>query len=269
MGVRETIQWVRTWAPVADRGHRSLSETTRWLGQWVPFGCRTVGYGAVSLTAGPLTADHVASAWAMRQWARSSLKGLGIEVDLAGTERVPQCGLVYASNHQSLLDILVLAAVLPGDLKWVAKDSLMNVPFLGWHLRLAGHVAVNRGGGRRAATEAIEKFVGVLRQGKPLLIFPEGTRSEDGTLKPFKNGGFHAAIRAGVPVVPVSIEGTHDMLGKHAAAVDSSAVDAHAHSVRVRIGRPIDPSTLPKGSERVQCLSAKTREAILALRAGP
>jgi 1-acyl-sn-glycerol-3-phosphate acyltransferase len=98
-------------------------------------------------------------------------------------------------------------ASLTGDYKWAAKRSLLRVPFLGWHLALAGHVPVDRGAGPKVAAQVISRFVTVLKQGKPLLIFPEGTRTETGRLKPFKLGGFYAAVRAGVPIVPVALQG--------------------------------------------------------------
>src|SRR3954471_7497120 len=86
--------------------------------QWVPFASRTVAYGTVSLTLGPLTRDRRASLWAMRHWCRSSARALDIDVVADGLENVPSGAFVYCSNHQSLLDILCLGGVLPGDFKW-------------------------------------------------------------------------------------------------------------------------------------------------------
>ncbi len=249
-----------------SRGEQAtVGHSWRWLRQWVPFGVRTIGYGAVSLTLGPLTREHGASAWAMRAWAKSALTGLSIDVDVRGEDRVPDGGFIYASNHQSLVDILVLAAVLPGDFKWVAKQSLMKVPVLGWHLALAGHVGVDRSGGRKSAVEAMKKFVDVVKAGKPLLIFPEGTRSADGKLKPFKNGGFHAALRGGVPVVPVMIDGTHSLMSKD----ETSMGESGSLAVRVRLGHPILPSDLPSGSERVKVLNERAFQAVRAMFDGP
>src|SRR4051812_7943418 len=128
-----------------------LASAFRATRQWVPFGARTIGYGTISLTLGPFTRDHTASLWAMRNWCRSSARGLKIQVEVSGLENVPPAPFVYCSNHQSLLDILVLGGALTGDFKWAAKRELMKIPFLGWHLRLAGHVPVDRGGGGRAA----------------------------------------------------------------------------------------------------------------------
>src|SRR3954471_18731278 len=182
--------------------------------QWVPFASRTMAYGTVSLTLGPLTRDRRASLWAMQHWCRASARGLDIEVEASGMENVPPPPFVYCSNHQSLLDVLVLGGVLPHDFKWAAKSSLMKIPFLGWHLQLAGHVPVDRRSGSRAAAEVVRRFEDVLKAGKPLLIFPEGTRSEDGIVRPFKNGGFYAAHRTGFPVVPVALDGTYRLMKK-------------------------------------------------------
>src|SRR5580700_7692615 len=171
-----------------------LKSAIRATRQWVPFASRTVGYGTVSLLLGPLTRDRRASLWAMQQWCKKSARALNIEVRASGLDNAPAGPFVYCSNHQSVLDILVLGSVLHGDYKWAAKRELMKIPFLGWHLRLAGHVPVDRHGGGRSAAEVIGRFEQVLRGGKPLLVFPEGTRSEDGIMKPFKNGGFYAAV---------------------------------------------------------------------------
>lgn len=230
--------------------------------QWGPFALRTAVFGTVSCTLGPLTRDHRASLWAMRTWCRESAKALDLEVIVDGLENAPDGPFVYCSNHQSLVDILVLGSVLPGDFKWAAKSSLWNIPFLGWHLKLAGHVPVERGKGSRTAAAVIERFVNVLRAGKPLLIFPEGTRSEDGVLKGFRNGGFHAAIRGNATCVPVALEGSHHLLKKGAATIENEK-----RIVRVRIGAPIVP--LPKGEvregARVADLRDRTRAAVAEL----
>jgi len=236
-----------------------LHSAIRATRQWVPFGARTIAYGTVSLTLGPLTQDRRASLWAMRRWCQASARGLSIETVASGLENVPASGAyVYCTNHQSLLDILVLGGVLPGDFKWAAKRSLMKIPFLGWHLQLAGHVPVDRKAGSRSAVEVIGRFEEVLKQGKPLLVFPEGTRSEDGVLRGFKNGGFYAAVRAGVPVVPVALEGTHKLMKKH--ALDTG--DGRMRTVHVRVGAPIVAKTEGREGARVQDLRERTHEAI-------
>ena len=231
-----------------------------WYGlrQWVPFTLRTIGYGSISCLLGPFTSDHRASLWAMRRWCQASAESLGIDIDVSGLEEVPAEGaFLYACNHQSLVDILVLGAVLPGDMKWAAKRSLMNIPFLGWHLRLAGHVPVDRGVG--AGDQVIERFTATLKRGKPLLVFPEGTRSEDGSLQSFKDGAFRAATAAGAPVVPVALDGTGQMMRKGARRLRRN----DRITVTVRLGTPI-----PSAGLDVTDLREATHTAIGELLAG-
>ncbi len=238
----------------------------RWLRHWVPFTARTLWYASISLLLGPLTPDRRACLWASRAWSRSCLRLLRISVELRGVENLPDGGLIYACNHQSLLDTLLLGATLPGDFKWVVKSSVMRIPFLGWHLRLAGHVRVDQGVGGQAAT-TIDRFVRVLGQGKPLIVFPEGTRSEDGQLKTFRKGGFFAAVRAGVPVVPVALEGTGDMMAKGTADLGPSTYGASSQprQIRVRIGEPLHARPGSSELDRASELRDRTRAAVLQL----
>lgn len=265
MGPKEMLKWAKAeWGLFAKADQMSARQRAQWVRQWVPFGVRTVGYGAVSCVGGVMTADHRASLWAMRQWSRASLKGLNISAEISGVENIPEGSVMYAANHQSSLDILVLGAVLPGDFKWAAKSSLLRVPFVGWHLKLSGHVPVDRAAGRRGAVKAIKDFARVLEEGKHLLIFPEGTRSETGEVKPFKNGGFYAALRASRPVVPVAIDGTHQMMFK--GAVDTGGDGVRRHAI-VRVGKPIHPPEEGREGARVTELRDRTREAILTMHA--
>ena len=229
--------------------------------QWVPFLVRTIGYGSVSCFVGPFTRNHSASLWAMRRWCVSGTAALDITVELSGEENVPKMGpFVYCSNHQSLVDILVLGSVLPGDFKWAAKRSLMNIPFLGWHLRLSGHVPVDRAATGKALKAVLERFITVLKKGKPLLIFPEGSRTLDGEVADFKGGAFKAAIRGNAPVVPVALDGTFSMMSKG----DVRATN-HPKVVRVRIGAPVALPASGNEAHRVAALREQTRAAIVDL----
>jgi len=236
----------------------NLDDAIRAVRQWGPFIVRTAGYGTISLVAGPLTPSHSASMWAMREWCKKSAKALQIDIDAAGMENVPKDGaFVYSSNHQSMLDILVLGAVLPGDFKWAAKRELMKVPFLGWHLQLSGHVPVDRGKGPKTVADVIKRFKGVLDAGKPLLIFPEGTRSANGVLKEFKSGGFVAAVKANKPVVPVMLDGTWQLM------YNGSVVPKC--KVFVRVGKPIMPKTEGRESARVEDLRDRAYASVAEL----
>jgi 1-acyl-sn-glycerol-3-phosphate acyltransferase len=132
---------------------------------------------------------------------------------------------VVVANHQSLLDIVMLSR-LPRELKWVGKEELFRIPWIGQMLRLTGDIAVKRGDAESGG-EAVARAKAYLSRGMGVMIFPEGTRSRDARLLPFKSGAFRLAIEAGVPVLPVAIWGTSTGLKKGGLAV--AACDAVAH----------------------------------------
>lgn len=264
MGLKSTIDWARSeWGIFRKSQEMSWRQRGRWLQQWVPFGVRTIGWGTLSITLGPLTGG-AASTWAARRWSESSAKGLHIDIEVTDQENVPEGGFVYASNHESLVDILVLGAALPQDFRWAAKRSVMNVPFLGWHLRLAGHVPVDRNQGKDAAAAAISAFEGVLRKDKPLLVFPEGTRTTDGKLKAFKNGAFQAAVMSGKPVVPVALNGTFSLMSRDAVDTGDSK-NREDRLVTVQIGKPLYPDAILEESDAVIDLRDRTRASIVEM----
>ncbi|MEM7435878.1 MAG: lysophospholipid acyltransferase family protein [Myxococcota bacterium] len=268
MGLKNTVDWVRNeWGIFRKGADMGVGERVRWVKQWVPFGARTIGWVAVSMTGGPFTKGRV-STWAAAQWSRSSAKGLDIAIEVEGLDHIPEGAVVYASNHESLVDILVLGASLPGDFKWAAKRSVMNIPFLGWHLRLAGHVPVDRNKGKDAAKAVVEAFTSVLDEDKPLLVFPEGTRTEDGRLRPFKDGAFQAAVDADCPVVPVAIHGTYSLMSRDAVDTGSSRDPSLNRVVKVRVGAPVYPVAELTTDDRVADLRDRTREAIVELKGG-
>ena len=132
-------------------------------------------------------------------------------IEISGTEHVdPRQAYVIVSNHQSMADIPVLSH-LRIDAKWMAKAELFRLPVLGWMLRMAGDVAVDRGDRRKGAM-ALKQCARYLHQGLSVVCFPEGTRSKDGALLPFTEGPFNLAIREGMPVLPVVVDGSGDAL---------------------------------------------------------
>jgi 1-acyl-sn-glycerol-3-phosphate acyltransferase len=161
---------------------------------------------------------------------------------------------IYAANHQSFVDILVLAATLPGKFRWIAKKELFRIPFLGWHMQRAKYISIDRSD-RASAARSIMETVETLRRGISLVIFPEETRSPDGNLKEFKRGGFAVAVRAEVPIVPVVIEGTAGVLKRGDLRV-------HKADVYVRILKPLKPP-LKKSKTAELELMESTRDAIL------
>ena len=147
-----------------------------------------------------------------RVWSWMILKTSGIRVRVEGLENVtPNATAIYCVNHQSAMDIPVLFANLPVQFRFVAKRSLFNMPFMGWHLRRSGHIPVDRDRPREAM-KSMKQVAKEIREGKSVLLFPEGHRSRDGKLLPFKAGSFYIAILAGVPIVPITINGTPNVL---------------------------------------------------------
>jgi 1-acyl-sn-glycerol-3-phosphate acyltransferase len=148
-----------------------------------------------------------------RVWARLLLGSSGIRVKVEGLENIRADGsYVIAANHLSYMDTPVILSQMPIRFRFLAKQGLFKIPLLGTHLSQAGHIPVYRGDPRasiktmQVAAETIQK------RGTSLLVFPEGGRSHDAVLQPFKEGAAYIAIRAGVPIVPAALIGTQHVL---------------------------------------------------------
>lgn len=190
-------------------------------------------------------------------WARDLMEVNGVTMEVEGLDRIPPgVPCVFAANHLSLVDIWLLLVALPGRLRFMAKRELSYYPFLGRALRAAGHIFIDRGN-RDRALEAYGEAALVMRGGMSAIVFVEGTRSRDGQLREFKKGAFVLAIAAGVPVVPVRIDGTFEMLARNSLAFRPGPT-------RVRIGTPLSTDGLRY--EDRDALVARCREAILRLK---
>lgn len=189
-------------------------------------------------------------------WARLILWCSGVRVKREGGENLdPDAPYVFAVNHQSQYDIFVLSGYLGHDFSWLAKKELFAVPLWGRAMRAAGYIPVDRSQGR-AAMKSLAEAAGRIAAGTSVVIFPEGTRSEDGRLGEFKAGVMHLAIKAGVPVVPVAIEGTHGILPK-------GRLLPRTGGVTVRVGDPVDVSGY--GPKEKQKLAQRIREEVGAM----
>lgn len=141
-------------------------------------------------------------------WSRAALLVAGARVEVEGAELIPRDQpLIFMGNHQSNFDIPALFQAVPIRFNWLAKEELFRVPFFGASMRSAGYIPINRGDGRDSL-RSLDKAAQVIQRGTSVAIFPEGTRSNDGGLLPFKKGGFILAAKAGVPIVPVTIIGS-------------------------------------------------------------
>jgi 1-acyl-sn-glycerol-3-phosphate acyltransferase len=148
-----------------------------------------------------------AYAFHARQWARLLMSLAGVKVTVQGAENLPDGPVIFMSNHQSSFDILTLLAYLPCQFYWIAKKELFDIPVFGTSMRRGGYIPLDRGDGRKAL-KSMDNAATTIRTGKSVVMFPEGTRSKDRKLLPFKRGGFMLTLRAGVPVVPVTINGS-------------------------------------------------------------
>lgn len=142
-----------------------------------------------------------------RLWARLGLAMNSVNVTIAGAEHLPDGPAIFMSNHQSNFDIFALLAALPRQIHWIAKKELFDIPLFGPSMRRGGYIPLDRGDGRKAL-QSMDEAAAMIRQGKSVVLFPEGTRTPDGSLLPFKRGGFILARKAVVPVVPVTINGS-------------------------------------------------------------
>jgi 1-acyl-sn-glycerol-3-phosphate acyltransferase len=172
----------------------------------------TAVMGSISLLSSLIDATGELQHACARVWARMVLGICGVNVTVKGDAHFHSGSTyVFCVNHQSHMDIPIVLAALPVPFRFAAKKELFRIPFLGWHLRRSGHIAIDR----RNPHAAVKSFRGAseqLRGGVSLVFFPEGGTSFDGTIKPFKGGGFVLAEQAGALVVPVTVRGSRAVL---------------------------------------------------------
>jgi 1-acyl-sn-glycerol-3-phosphate acyltransferase len=221
----------------------------------------TIVLGTLSLGSSLFERRGYFAHWCARTWSRLILVTTGVGVSVEGLERLqPGQTYVFVANHQSIYDIPILFWSLPYQLRIIAKESLGNFPFLGWHLRRTGHMLVDRSRPDRA------KIFGwasrLMSEGLSLIVFPEGTRSRDGRVGRFKGGSFFLALQAGLPVVPLSVIGSRHVMLKGRLAT-------YPGHVRLVVHDPIDTRGLedadPRAfAERVRAVLAPAAETDVA-----
>jgi 1-acyl-sn-glycerol-3-phosphate acyltransferase len=196
----------------------------------------TIVLGAASIVSSLFDRRGYVAHGCARAWSWLILKTTGVRVAVEGLERVTSgTTYVFVSNHQSIYDTPVIFASLPYQLRIIAKTSLARFPVLGWHLRRGGHLFVDRQHPDRAGI--LKRWRALVSEGLSLLIFAEGTRSGDGRVGRFKAGSFLLAIQAGLPIVPLAVIGTRQVMPKGRLRTEPA-------DVRLVIHDPIAPPSI-------------------------
>ncbi|MBM3775985.1 MAG: 1-acyl-sn-glycerol-3-phosphate acyltransferase, partial [Acidobacteria bacterium] len=196
-----------------------------------------------------------------RVWSRLLLWLSGVKVHLEGLENIGSEGrFVFAANHLSLLDTPLVLACVPVQFRFFAKQTLFRIPLMATYLRRSGHLPVTRGDPRTAVRLLSQGARLVGEQGVSVLLFPEGTRSTSGELQEFKEGAAYVAIQAGLPVAPIGIAGTREVL-------PIGSLRIRPGHVWVRLGQPIPTQGLEMRDRTA--LTGRIRAAVLELRIQP
>jgi 1-acyl-sn-glycerol-3-phosphate acyltransferase len=194
----------------------------------------------------------------MRRFGRTSSKLSPIwDFSWEGTPPadIDRRAYVVVCNHESNADPFLLSH-LPWDMRWIAKEEIFRLPLLGLLMRAGGDIELKRGD-KESVTAMLDESLATLKAGMPIMMFPEGTRSKDGNLLPFKDGAFDLAIKAQVPVLPLALRGTKDCMRKGAMALGNA-------KAKVRVLDPI--ATTGMTASDVGALRDRTRDLIQAAR---
>lgn len=184
--------------------------------------------GFIVLPLGRKKAIYITSQF----WSTLILLSIGVRLRVSGVEHVPlKRPVIFVSNHTSNIDTPVLFKVLPVPLFFIAKKELRKVPFLGWIMAAFGMIFIERGN-KEKSINSLKKAAKQIRNGKSVMTFPEGTRTNDGSVKRFKKGAFALAIDSGVDVVPIAIKGAFKLN-------PPGSYTLHSGLVRVVIGEPV------------------------------
>lgn len=190
------------------------------------------------------------------RWGRWTCAVGGVRLDVQGREHLSQPAVIVA-NHQSAIEVAIFPAIVPPKTRYVAKKAVARIPLIGWAFRATGQILVDRSD-HAAAVAAIDESLAHLPRGLSVFLCPEGTRSLDGALLPFKKGAFHIAMKLGLPMVPVVIDGAQALLPKHALLPRAGTVKAH-------VLPPVDtaswrPETIDAHVAQVRSLMARELE---------
>ena len=191
---------------------------------WIVIISLSIILGTVAIVLGVFDRSGNQSHKVAALWSRLICRWNGIKVEITGAENIlvgqPQ---IFIANHQGYYDIFALAGYLAVQLRWVSKSVLFRIPFMGWAMTAAGYIPVERNN-RKQSYQAFLNTLEAIKAGSSIVVFPEGTRSEDGNIGVFKKGSQLLAQRAKVPMVPVTIIGTQDIIRKGSMLIHPKVV---------------------------------------------
>jgi len=229
----------------------------RLLIAYVLSGVFTTFWGLVGLILVPFS-NRLAITIAVRNWGKSMLWAWGVNLEIDGFEKLPQDrSTIIMYNHQSSFDILAFSAVIPFEWKAIMKKEVLSIPFVGWVSKIGGHYFVSRDGSSND-TKEVKRIVSEIKTGPSVILAPEGTRSYDGRLLPFKKGGFLIAMLAGVPVVPMLIWGGKNIKNKNEFKLVSNKI------INIKFFNPIEVELLPRGKKGREELENSVRESLIS-----
>ena len=192
-----------------------------------------------------------------RPWGKYVLKGCGVRLEVEGAENLPEQPCIIMYNHSSTFDIAAFCAGMPIEWRAIVKSEVAKIPFIGSICRLSGQYFVARDGGA-GDLQMVKEIAEKIKHGPSVLVAPEGTRSEDGNLLPFKKGGFVIALRAKVPVVTMVITGGRDIKPKNSRLIKPGVM-------KIKFLEPIYVDKLGKGREGREKLEKLVRDQMEAV----
>ena len=215
---------------------------------WLVFvtGFWTIFFGIITILAFPFdfTKGKILSK-IVKSWARVIFFSARVKIQIIGLKNLDSLkNYIFAANHSSSLDIPLMLGYIPFWIVPISKIELKWIPFLGWAMQMAGHVFVDRVNHKRAIASLSKIKTSLLKNPRSILLFPEGSRSNDGQIKPFKSGGLGLGISTGIPIVPVAIIGTFESLGKESSSFKNNLLT-------VQIGSPIDTNEYIENDRKI------------------
>ena len=221
---------------------------------WVVFFSTTVTLGTIAIFLSFFDSSGNIPHRVARLWGKIQLCITGTRVRVQGLENIdPRKSYILISNHQSSFDILSLLGYLPLQFRWTAKAELFRIPFMGWAMTRTGYISIERDSPKKAYRSML-RAAEVVRKGTSVIIFPEGTRSPDGKLQPFKKGVFLIALKSQAPILPITIQGAARIMRK-------GDWRTYPGEVKIQIDPPIDTAGIP--IEKEAELSQRVRSTLM------